>query len=149
MASGRCRQRIGCGALPHSTLVSMPSMAVRVKHIWAGPHRSREHALGLIPVKGLAEAVEVFELVGASAVRQRLQAAVARGLTRFVGREIEIDTLVQALVRASTGRGQVVATVGEAGVGKSRLLYEFVYSHRTQGWLVLEAASVSYGKANP
>ena len=109
----------------------------------------RVNDLGLIPVKGLSEAVEVFELVGASAVRQRLQAAVARGLTRFVGREMEIDTLALALARASTGRGQVVATVGEAGVGKSRLLYEFVHSHRTQGWLVLEAASVSYGKATP
>jgi predicted ATPase len=109
----------------------------------------RSNDLGLLPVKGLPEAVEVFELVGASAVRQRLQAAVARGLTRFVGRELEIDTLVQALARASTGRRQVVATVGEAGVGEPRLLYEFVHSHRTQGWLALEAASVSYGKATP
>ena len=107
------------------------------------------NALGPIPVKGLAEPVEVFELVGASAVRWRLQAAVARGLTRFVGRETEIAALVQALGQAGTGHGQVVATVGEAGVGKSRLLYEFVHSHRTQGWLVLEAASVSYGKATP
>ena len=107
------------------------------------------NALGPIPVKGLTEPVEVFELVGASAVRRRLQAAVARGLTRFVGRETEIAALVQALGRAGTGHGQVVATVGEAGVGKSRLLYEFVHSHRTQGWLVLEAASVSYGKATP
>jgi tetratricopeptide (TPR) repeat protein len=57
--------------------------------------------------------------------------------------------LAQALARAGTGHGQVVATVGEAGVGKSRLMYEFVHSHRTQGWLVLEAASVSYGKATP
>ena len=74
---------------------------------------------------------------------------MARGLTRFVGRETEITALAQALVRAGAGHGQVVATVGEAGVGKSRLLYEFVHSHRTQGWLVLEAASVSYGKATP
>ncbi|MGH8065527.1 MAG: ATP-binding protein [Candidatus Entotheonellia bacterium] len=107
----------------------------------------RVNALGPIPVKGLPEAVEVFELVGASAVRRRLEAAVARGLTRFVGRETEIAALARA--SASAGRGQVVATVGEAGVGKSRLLYEFVHSHRTQGWLVLEAASVSYGKATP
>jgi tetratricopeptide (TPR) repeat protein len=74
---------------------------------------------------------------------------VARGLTRFVGRETEIAALVQALAHAGAGRGQVVATVGEAGVGKSRLLYEFAHSHRTQGWLVLESASVSYGKATP
>src|SRR4029453_3077561 len=57
--------------------------------------------------------------------------------------------LVRALARAGEGHGQIVATVGEAGVGKSRLLYEFVHSHRTQGWLALEAASVSYGKATP
>jgi class 3 adenylate cyclase/tetratricopeptide (TPR) repeat protein len=107
------------------------------------------NALGPIPVKGLTEPVEVFELVGASAVRRRLQAAVARGLTRFVGRETELSALAQALAQAGAGHGQVVAAVGEAGVGKSRLLYEFVHSHRTQGWLVLEAASVSYGKATP
>ena len=93
----------------------------------------RVNSLGPIPVKGLPEAVEVFELLGASAVHRRLQAAAARGLTRFVGREVEIDTLAQALARSGTGRGQVLATIGEAGVGKSRLLYEFVHSHRTQG----------------
>ena len=51
--------------------------------------------------------------------------------------------------RRGPGHGQVVALVGEAGVGKSRLVYEFVHSHQTQGWRVLESASVSYGKATP
>src|SRR5262249_3539595 len=55
----------------------------------------------------------------------------------------------QALAQAWAGQGQVVACVGEAGVGKSRLVYELVHSHRTQGWRVLESASVSYGKATP
>jgi predicted ATPase/class 3 adenylate cyclase len=105
--------------------------------------------LGPIPVKGMAEPAEVFELIGASTVRRRLQAAVARGLTRFVGRDKEIEELNQILKQAEAGHGQVVAAVGEAGVGKSRLVYEFVQSHRTQGWLVLESASVSYGKATP
>jgi tetratricopeptide (TPR) repeat protein len=109
----------------------------------------RLNPLGPIPVKGLAEPVEVFELVGATAVRQRIQAAEAHGLTRFIGQETEMTVLAQALARAGAGHGQMVATVGEVGVGKSRLLYEFVHSHRTQGWLVLEAASVSYGKATP
>jgi len=95
------------------------------------------------------EPVEVFELVGASAIRRRLQAAVARGLTRFVGRQTELAALHQALERAATGQGQVVALLGEAGVGKSRLVYEVVHSHCTKGWLVLESASVSYGKATP
>jgi class 3 adenylate cyclase len=107
----------------------------------------RVNALGPIPVKGLTEPVEVFELVGASTLRRRLQAAVVRGLTRFVGREAEISALRQALEQAGTGHGQVVAAVGEAGVGKSRLVYEFVHSYQTQGWRVLESTSVSYGKA--
>jgi class 3 adenylate cyclase/tetratricopeptide (TPR) repeat protein len=109
----------------------------------------RVNALGPVPVKGLVEPVEVFELTGASGVRRRLQAAVARGLTRFVGRDQELAAMQQALEQASAGHGQVVALVGEAGVGKSRLVYECVHSHRTQGWLVLESASVSYGKATP
>ena len=105
--------------------------------------------LGPVPVKGVDEPVEVFELVGASAIRRRLQAAVARGLSRFVGRQTELAALHQALERAGAGHGQVVALLGEAGVGKSRLVYEVVHSHRIQGWRVLESASVSYGKATP
>ena len=106
-------------------------------------------ALGPVPVKGLEEPVEVFELVGASATRRRLQATAGRGLTRFVGRQPELDALHQALAQAEAGHGQVVAVVGEAGVGKSRLVYEFAHTHHTRGWLVLESASVSYGKATP
>ena len=86
---------------------------------------------------------------GRQSLRRRLQATVARGLTHFVGRQTELEALRQALARARTGHGQVVAVVGEAGVGKSRLVYEWVHSHHTQGWLVLESASVSYGKATP
>jgi len=107
------------------------------------------NALGQFPVKGLTEPVEVCELVGASTIRRRLQASAARGLTRFVGRQQELVALQQALERAGAGHGQMVALVGEAGVGKSRLVYEFVHSHHTPGWLVLESASVSYGKATP
>jgi class 3 adenylate cyclase len=107
------------------------------------------NALGQFPVRGLSEPVEVFELVRASAIRRRLQASAARGLTRFVGRQQELMALQQALERAGASHGQVVAVVGEAGVGKSRLVYEFVHSHHTPGWLVLESASVSYGKATP
>jgi class 3 adenylate cyclase/tetratricopeptide (TPR) repeat protein len=104
-------------------------------------------ALGPVPVKGLAEPVEVFELVGATALRRRLQTAVARGLSPFVGRQAEFEALRQALVRAGASQGQVVALIGEPGVGKSRLIYEFLQSHHTQGWLRLESSSVSYGKA--
>jgi hypothetical protein len=105
--------------------------------------------LGPFPVKGLTEPVEVCELVGASTVCRRLQVSAARGLTRFVGRQQELMALQQAMERAGTGHGQVVALVGEAGVGKSRLVYECVHAHYAAGWLVLESASVSYGKATP
>ena len=100
-----------------------------------------------MPVKGLAEPVEVYELAGAGAARSRLQAAAARGLTRFVGRDAELEQLREALGARRAGHGQVVAVVGEPGVGKSRLVWEVTHSHRTHGWLVLEAGSVSYGKA--
>jgi class 3 adenylate cyclase/tetratricopeptide (TPR) repeat protein len=106
-------------------------------------------ALGPVPVKGLAEPVEVFELIGAGAARTRLEAAARRGLTRFVGRDAELEHLYHALERARSAQGQVVAIVGEPGVGKSRLVWEITHSHRTSGWLVLQAGSVSYGKATP
>ncbi|MGH8072048.1 MAG: ATP-binding protein, partial [Candidatus Entotheonellia bacterium] len=107
----------------------------------------RVQALGPVPVKGLADPVEVFELVGATALRRRLQVAIARGLSLFVGRQTELTALQQALARAGAGQGQVVALLGEPGVGKSRLVYEFLHAHHTQGWLILESSSVSYGKA--
>jgi class 3 adenylate cyclase len=91
----------------------------------------RVTALGPVPVKGLVEPIEVFELVGVSPLRRRLQAAVVRGLTRFVGRQHELDALHQALAQAAAGHGQVAALVGEAGVGKSRLAYEFVHAYPT------------------
>ena len=104
-------------------------------------------ALGPMPVKGLAEPVAVYEMVGASTVRSRFQAAAARGLTAFVGRTTEMEQLYQALDHAKAGRGQVVAVVGEPGVGKSRLYHEFTHSHRIEDCFVIASASVSYGKA--
>src|SRR5206468_6318152 len=86
-------------------------------------------------------------VTGAGPARTRLQASARRGLTRFVGRDVELEQLRRAQRLAADGRGQVAAIVGEAGVGKSRLVYEFTHSHRLQGWLTLESASVSYGKA--
>ena len=109
----------------------------------------RVQALGAVPVKGLTAPVEAFELVGVTALRRRLQAAAAWGLTRFVGRQHELAALHHALMQAAAGHGQVMALMGEAGVGKSRLAYEFVHAPPTQGWRVLESASVSYGKATP
>src|SRR5882762_5929236 len=81
-------------------------------------------ALGPIPVKGLAGAVEVYEVTGAGPARTRLQAAARRGLTRFVGRDTELEQLRRAQQLAGNGHGQVAAIVGEAGGGKSRPVYE-------------------------
>jgi predicted ATPase len=104
-------------------------------------------SLGPVKVKGLPEPVEVYEVTGVGAARSRLQAAAARGLTRFVGRDAETEQLRKALEQARADHGQVVGVVGEPGLGKSRLFFEFIHSHRTQGWLILESGSVSYGKA--
>lgn len=107
----------------------------------------RVDALGPIPVKGMTAPVEVYELTGATALRRRLQVAAARGLARFVGRETEMSMLKHALEQVTGGHGQAVAVVGEAGVGKSRLVYDFLHSSHTQGWLVLEGTAVPYGQA--
>jgi tetratricopeptide (TPR) repeat protein len=98
-------------------------------------------------VKGLSEPVEVYEVTGLGPLRTRLQRAVGRGLTRFVGREHEMETLKRALEQSKAGHGQVVAATADPGVGKSRLFYEFkAVSH--SGCMVLEAYSVSTGKAS-
>ena len=104
-------------------------------------------SLGPVPVKGLAGAVEVYEVTGAGAARTRLQAAARRGLTRFVGRDPELEQLRRAVDQARQGRGQVAAIVGDPGVGKSRLTFELTHSHRVEGWLVLETGASSHGKA--
>jgi class 3 adenylate cyclase/tetratricopeptide (TPR) repeat protein len=104
-------------------------------------------SLGLVPVKGLEQPVDIYEMIGAHPRWARFNTAAARGLTRFVGRENELEALHQALARTAGAHGQVIAIVGEPGVGKSRLIWEVAHSHRVQGWLVLQAGSVSYGKA--
>jgi class 3 adenylate cyclase/tetratricopeptide (TPR) repeat protein len=129
-------------ARPGSTLMTAATLRGAEGYVQVKP-------LGPMPVKGLAEPIAVYEVVGAGTVRTRLQASVARGLTRFVGRDVEIEQLRQALGQAAGGRGEVVAVVGDPGVGKSRLFYEFIHTHRTHGWLILQSSSVSYGKAAP
>ena len=102
--------------------------------------------LGPMPVKGVAGPVEVFELLGASATRTRLQAAAARGLTRFVGRDREIEHLRRARA-GGQGAASWWPSWESPASGKSRLFWEFIHSHQTHEWLVLESSSVSYGKA--
>jgi class 3 adenylate cyclase/tetratricopeptide (TPR) repeat protein len=127
-------------AMPGSILITAGTLSLAEGYVEVEP-------LGPIAIKGLPGPVEAHEVRGAGRVRTRLQASAARGLSRFVGREAEMEQLRMAQEQAAGGHGQVVAVVGEPGVGKSRLFYEFIHSHRTRGWLVLESASVSYGKA--
>ena len=127
-------------AKPASVLLTADTLRLAEGYVQA-------RALGPVPVRGLADPVEVFELVGATAARTRLQVAAVRGLTRLVGRQAELGLLRQALDRARDGRGQVVALVGDAGVGKSRVAWEITRSHRTRDWLVLEGSAASHSKA--
>jgi class 3 adenylate cyclase/tetratricopeptide (TPR) repeat protein len=129
-------------AKPGSVLVTGDTLRVAEGYIQVRP-------LGAIPVKGLELPAPVYELTGTVAALSRFQASTARGLTRFVGRERELLQLRDALGRAASGHGQVVAIVGEPGVGKSRLVWEVTHSHRTDDWLILQAGAASYGKATP
>jgi class 3 adenylate cyclase len=117
-------------AMPGSILMTQAVLGLVEGYVQATP-------LGLIPVKGLTEPVAVFELVGASGIQRRFQATAVRGLTHFVGRDTELAALLQAMERAAAGTGQVVALIGEAGVGKSRLVYELLHVPQTQGWRIL------------
>src|SRR5439155_16002192 len=119
-------------AMPGSSLITPAVLGLAQGYVHV-------RALGPVPVKGLDAPLDVYELVDASGIRRRLQATAARGLTRFVGRDMELAVLLQALAQAGAGHGQVVAVVGEAGVGKSRLVYECLHSHHLQGWRVLES----------
>jgi class 3 adenylate cyclase/tetratricopeptide (TPR) repeat protein len=105
--------------------------------------------LGPFDIKGTREAVRVFELQGLGALRTRLDVSRARGFSKFVGRANETAALEAALERAIQGNGQVIGVVGEAGVGKSRLCYEFVQGCRARGLMVNEAHGVAHGKAIP
>ena len=103
--------------------------------------------LGAVQVKGIVDPVPIYEVTGAGLARTRLQVVAARGLTRFIGRDAEIERLRRAQQLAQQGRGQIAAIVGEAGVGKSRLVREFIHSNKTAGSLVLQSNSSSYEHA--
>ena len=103
--------------------------------------------LGPTRVKGVSEPVNVHEVTGLGPLRTRLQRSAGRGLSKFVGRQAEMDSLKRAAEQAKAGRGQIVAAIAEAGTGKSRLFFEFKAKNQS-GWMVLEAFSVSHGKAS-
>jgi predicted ATPase/class 3 adenylate cyclase len=104
--------------------------------------------LGTAQIKGVSEPVAIYEVAGVSPLRTKLQVAAYRGLGRFVGRQRELEQMQRALELAQGGHGQIVAVVGEPGVGKSRLCYEFKL-RVLRDCLVLETFSVSHAKADP
>jgi class 3 adenylate cyclase len=103
--------------------------------------------LGPTVVKGVSEPVEVYQVTGLGPLRTRLQRSASRGYTKFVGRQCEMDAMKAAADQAKAGHGQIVAAMAEPGVGKSRLFFEFKVKNQP-GWMVVEAFSVSYGKAS-
>jgi predicted ATPase len=103
-------------------------------------------AIGPTKVKGISEPIQVYEVVGLGPLRTRLQRSATRGYTKFVGRDREMEALKRAAELARQGHGQIVAAMADAGVGKSRLFYEFKAVSQS-GCLVLEALSLSHGKA--
>ncbi len=103
--------------------------------------------LGPTRVSGVSKPINVYEVTGLGPLRSRLQRSVGRGLVKFVGREREMDVLSQVASIARNGRGQIAATVAEAGTGKSRLVFEFK-ARNQPGWMILEAFSVSHGVAS-
>jgi class 3 adenylate cyclase/tetratricopeptide (TPR) repeat protein len=112
-----------------------------------GYFRFRE--LGPIAVKGVSEPVRVHELEGMGALHTPLEVSRSRGFSRFVGRVDEMATLEAALARAIGGNAQVVGIVGDPGVGKSRLCFEFLERCRARGLAIYEAHGVPHGKALP
>jgi class 3 adenylate cyclase/tetratricopeptide (TPR) repeat protein len=127
-------------AEPGSVLTTADTLRLAEGHIAVRP-------LGPMPVKGLADPVQIYEVTGEGIARTRLEAAAGRGLTRFVGRGDQLEQLLCAQQLADRGRGQVVGIIGEAGVGKSRLVHEFLHSHHPMNCLILESSSPSYGRA--
>ncbi|HEY6420047.1 MAG TPA: adenylate/guanylate cyclase domain-containing protein [Candidatus Binataceae bacterium] len=103
--------------------------------------------LGPTRVKGVSAPVNVYEVTGLGPLRTRLQRSAGRGLTKFVGRQHEMDAMKAAAEQAKAGHGQIVAAMAEPGVGKSRLIFEFNAISQS-GWMVLETFSVSHGKAS-
>ena len=127
-------------AKPNSVLATAHTLKLAEGYVSTRP-------LGAVEVKGLSDPVQVYELTGAGSARTRLQAAAGRGLTRFIDRDIERAQLQRIQQLAGSAQAQVVAIIGEAGVGKSRLVHEFVRSTQTTGWLVLEPHSAPFGRA--
>jgi hypothetical protein len=99
--------------------------------------------LGAARIRGVSEAVRVYEVTGLGTLRTHFQVSAERGLSKFVGRQGEFEQLGRTLELAKAGHGQVVAALGEAGVGKSRLFHEFKTIAKSE-YMVLETFSLEH-----
>ena len=106
----------------------------------------RFEALGEKQIKGKEKPMKVYQVIAPSTRTTRFDVSAERGLSRFIGRERELELLLDAFERAKAGRGQAVSIMGEAGVGKSRLLYEFRKAVGNEDILFLEGKCLSYGR---
>src|SRR5438093_2088523 len=127
---------------PGTTLITAATHRLAARFIDAAPQ-------GPMPVKGLRDPVEVWELKRATPVTSSLGAVAGRAQTAMLGRAAEMATLARLLARAREGRGQPVTLVGEPGVGKSRLVGVLSSGAAADGWQMHEAACVSYGMLTP
>jgi hypothetical protein len=106
----------------------------------------RFEALGRKEVKGKEEPVQVYRVIAPSTRRTKFDVSAERGLTLFVGRERELELLMDGFERAKLGRGQAFSIMAEAGVGKSRLLYEFRKSVSNEDLTFLEGKCLSFSR---
>ena len=109
----------------------------------------RFEGLGAQDIKGKEKAVNVFRVIAPSTRRTRFDVSTERGLTRFVGRERELEIMLDCLERTKTGRGQAISIVAEAGIGKSRLLYEFRKAIANEDVTFFEGRCLSYSRNVP
>lgn len=108
----------------------------------------RFESLGQKEIRGKEHPVHIYQVIASSSIRTRFDVNAERGLTAFVGRARELENLLDGLDRAKTGRGQVFSLIGEAGVGKSRLLYEFRKALTSEDVTFLEGKCLSYGRGS-
>ena len=101
--------------------------------------------LGAVPVKGMKQEIEVHELLSRTPLGSRWEARAAQAMTAFVGRRHELESLLSAAQRCSVGKGQLVALVGDAGMGKSRLLHEFTQLPQIAGWTRYQTGALPHG----
>jgi class 3 adenylate cyclase len=126
-------------ASPGSTLVTASTFHLTQEYFRFTPR-------GAIHIKGVKEPLDVYELAGSKGRQSRLAARSAHGLTPFLGRTQELAYMQELATQAISGHGQIISVIGEAGMGKSRLLEELKPTLRAQGFLLIEGAGFAYGK---